>query len=247
MYKMNIRLLCEPEIVEIYENYMPKDFAKSEIKPLSRILELCKLDMYFCYGIYEEKEYNTERLIAYGFLVTSANRDAVLVDYFAVASDIRGRGYGSICFRMLCDKAKEKCLGTLILEVENPRFGVDEEERLLRRRRIAFYIRNGMTLTHLRIFLYDVEYLVMTSDATKLFETAKQIYGVYRVLLKPDKIATKLKMSYNICCIDFDLEHAIPEWEGEMSERTEQVLRQAVEENGVAYVCEKIMEKTQIM
>ena len=32
-----------------------------------------------------------------------------------------------------------------------------------------------------------------------------------------------------------------------MSEQTEQVLRQAVEENGVAYVCEKIMEKTQIM
>ena len=92
-----------------------------------------------------------------------------------------------------------------------------------------------------------VAILLMTSDATKLLETAEQIYGVYRVLLKPDKIATKLKMSYNIYCPDFDLEHAIPEWEGEMSERTEQVIRQAVEENGVAYVCEKIMEKTQIM
>ena len=247
MYKMNIRLLCEQEIIEIYEKYMPKDFAKNEIKPLSRILELCKLNVYFCYGVYEEKEHDKEKLVAYGFLVTSEDRDAVLVDYFAVASDIRGQGYGSICFGMLCDKAKEECLGTLMLEVENPGFGVNEEDCLLRRRRIAFYSRNGMTLTHLRIFLYDVEYLVMTSDATKLLETAEQIYGVYRVLLKPDKIATRLKMSYNICCIDFDLEHAIPEWEGEMSEQTEQVLRQAVEENGVAYVCEKIMEKTQIM
>lgn len=195
MYKMNMRLLNEDEITRIYETNMPCDFAKDEIKPLSRILELCKLDKYFCYGFYEKGESETETMIAYAFLVTSENRKAVLVDYFAVADDVRGLGYGSECFKMLLDKVKEKKLGTLFLEVENPDFGKDEEERLLRKRRIAFYIRNGMTLTNLRIFLYDVEYLLMTSFASEQADVKEQIYAVYKVLLKPDKIQSKLQIT----------------------------------------------------
>lgn len=195
MYKMNMRLLNDNEITKIYENYMPCDFAKDEIKPLSRILELCKLDKYFCYGFYEKGESETETMIAYVFLVTSENRKAVLVDYFAVVGDLRGMGYGSKCFEMLRDKVNEKKLGTLFLEVENPDFGVDEAERLLRKRRISFYIRNGMTLTNLRIFLYDVEYLLMTSDASEMTEAKEQIYNVYKVLLKPDKIQSKLEIT----------------------------------------------------
>ncbi len=230
MYKMNIRLLDENEITQIYEKYMPYDFAKGEIKPLSRILELCKLNKYFCYGIYETQSDESEMMVAYGFLVTSEKRDAVLLDYFAVASTIRGQGYGSMCFTMLLEKVKEEHLGTLILEVENPRFGKDEEDILIRRKRIAFYIRNGMTLTHLRIFLYDVEYLVMTSDATCLFDAARQIYDVYRVLLRPDKIQSKLKISTNIRCIAFDLDRTLLNPEGVISDKTKRVLEQAAKE-----------------
>ncbi|MBQ8188962.1 MAG: GNAT family N-acetyltransferase [Lachnospiraceae bacterium] len=192
---MNMRLLNENEITKIYKNYMPYDFAKNEIKPLSRILELCKLEKYFCYGFYEKQEQGSEKMIAYVFLVTSENRKAVLVDYFAVSDGIRGLGYGSKCFEMLQDKVKERNLGTLFLEVENPDFGMDEAEQLLRKRRIAFYIRNGMTLTNLRIFLYDVEYLLMTSDASEKADVKEQIYAVYKVLLKPDKIQSKLKIT----------------------------------------------------
>ena len=79
--------------------------------------------------------------------------------------------------------------------MENPDFGKDEEERLLRKRRIAFYIRNGMTLTNLRIFLYDVEYLLMTSFASEQADVKEQIYAVYKVLLKPDKIQSKLQIT----------------------------------------------------
>lgn len=187
---MNIRLLQEKEIRDIYEQKMPKDFAPGEIKPLSRILELCKLNKYFCYGIFEE-----EILLGYAFLVTSQKREAVLVDYYAIAREKRGKGYGSTCFAMLLSLAKKQQLGTLILEVEDPAYGIDEEDVELRKRRIGFYERNGMTLTNLRIFLYDVEYLVMTSDAEKYEETKDLIYGVYEVLLKPGKIHTKLKIT----------------------------------------------------
>lgn len=227
MYKMNIRLLDENEITQIYDTYMPHDFAKGEIKPLSRILELCKLSKYFCYGIYENSTSDTEELVAYGFLVTSETRDAVLLDYFAVSAPIRGMGYGSMCFAMLREKVKKERLGTLILEVENPRFGSDEAEKRLRRKRIAFYIRNGMTLTHLRIFLYDVEYLVMTSDASRLFDTASQIYDVYKVLLKPEKLQSKLKITTNIRCIVSDLDRTLLNEAGVLSAKTKAVIRQA--------------------
>lgn len=197
---MKIRLLNREEVTKIYREKMPDDFAAGEIKPLERILELSEREQYFCYGMFEETP-DQETMVGYGFLVPSGERDAVLLDYFAVTDGMRGRGYGSRCFAALKEEIAKKELGNLILEVENPRFGADGKERELRRRRIAFYIRNGMTLTHLRIFLYQVEYLVMISDKGQMKKAADQIYHVYQVLLKPDKIKTRLRISTNIRCV----------------------------------------------
>lgn len=197
---MIFRRLSEKEIAEIYHNRMPYDFAPGEIKPLSRIMELWKLKRYICYGMFLEDE-GKEVPAGYCFLVISNRKDAVLLDYFAVSDKERGKGYGTTCFSLLKKEIQKQGLGTLILEVENPRFGADVQDISIRRRRIGFYRRNGMSLTHLRIFLYDVEYLVMTAESREIFQSAEQIYHVYEVLLKPDKIKTKLKITSNIRCI----------------------------------------------
>lgn len=220
---MVLKLLGENEVVKIYEEKMPEDFAKGEIKPLARILELSRQGKYFCYGLYDG-----EIFAGYCFLVVSRERDAVLLDYFAVSEKLRGQGLGSMCLRLLKEEIRRQNFGTLILEVENPRFGKDEEEKLLRRRRIAFYIRNGMTLTPLRIFLYDVEYLVMTENKQEMFRTAGQIYHVYQVLLKPDKIHTKLKISTNIRCFAMDMDRTALNERGELSGRTKNVVSEAI-------------------
>lgn len=221
---MVLRVLEEREIVEIYEGRMQNDFAKGEIKPLSRILELVKRGMYFCYGLYDEEEF-----AGYCFLVVSEQRDAVLLDYFAVSEGIRGNGYGSKGLALLKEEIERRKLGTLILEVENPRFGKDEEEKALRRRRIGFYIRNGMSLTHLRIFLYDVEYLVMTEKNQEIFLSAEQIYHTYQVLLKPDKIDTKLKISTNIRCFAMDMDRTALGEGGKLSLRTQNAIEKALD------------------
>lgn len=231
---MLIRLLNEKEIVDIYHKKMPEDFAKGEIKPLERILKLRELGKYLCYGIFGHIN-GTENIISYCFLVTSEKKDAVLLDYFAVSGNIRGKGYGSRCFAMLKEEIRKKELGNLILEVENPRFGRDASDQKLRRRRIAFYIRNGMTLTHLRIFLYDVEYLVMTEDGGQLFRTAEQIYHTYQVLLKPDKLKSKLSISTNIRCIATDLDRTILNEKGKLSEHTAKAIK-ALMENGIILI-----------
>lgn len=212
---MLLRALGEQEIKKIYNGRMQEDFAKGEIKPLERILTLHGQSRYFCYGLYEK-----DRFAGYCFLVVSKERDAVLLDYFAVAKEQRGEGIGSRCLTLLKEEIRRQSFGTLILEVENPRFGKDEAEKKLRRRRISFYMRNGMTLTPLRIFLYDVEYLVMTEKKEEMFRAAEQIYHTYRVLLKPDKIHTKLKISTNIRCFATDLDRTALNERGELSERT---------------------------
>lgn len=221
---MVLGLLEESMIVEIYEGKMQEDFAKGEIKPLARILELCGQGKYFCYGLYDEEE-----LAGYCFLVVSEERDAVLLDYFAISKELRGKGYGSICLALLKEEIERQKFGTLILEVENPRFGKDEEEKALRRRRIGFYIRNGMTLTHLRIFLYDVEYLVMTEKKQEMFLAAEQIYHTYQVLLKPDKIDTKLRISTNIRCFAMDMDRTALGEDGKLSPRTKNAIAEAVD------------------
>lgn len=221
---MILKLLEEDKIVEIYEGRMQNDFAKGEIKPLDRILKLKRRGMYFCYGLYDEGEF-----AGYCFLVVSEKRDAVLLDYFAVSEKMRGKGCGSKGLALLKEEIKRRKFGTLILEVENPRFGKDEEEKALRRRRIGFYIRNGMSLTHLRIFLYDVEYLVMTEKSREIFLAAEQIYHVYQVLLKPDKIDTKLKISTNIRCFAMDMDRTALGEGGKLSLRTKNAIEKALD------------------
>ena len=221
---MVLELLEESMIREIYEGRMQEDFAKGEIKPLKRILELWGQGKYFCYGLYDEG-----KLAGYCFLVVSERKDAVLLDYFAVSKEMRGKGCGSVCLGLLKEEIERRKFGTLILEVENPRFGKDEGERELRRRRIGFYIRNGMNLTHLRIFLYDVEYLVMTAKKQEMFRTAEQIYHTYQVLLKPDKIDTKLRISTNIRCFAMDMDRTALNERGELSLRTRNAILQALE------------------
>lgn len=221
---MVLGLLEESMIVEIYEGKMQEDFAKGEIKPLARILELYEKGKYFCYGLYDEGEF-----AGYCFLVVSKERDAVLLDYFAISKELRGKGYGSICLTLLKEEIERQKFGTLILEVENPRFGKDEEEKALRRRRIGFYIRNGMTLTHLRIFLYDVEYLVMTEKKQEMFLAAEQIYHTYQVLLKPNKIDTKLRISTNIRCFAMDMDRTALGEGGKLSSRTKNAITEAVD------------------
>lgn len=220
---MVLELLEESMIVKIYEERMPKDFAKGEIKPLARILELRGQGKYFCYGLYDEGEF-----AGYCFLVVSKEQDAVLLDYFAISKELRGKGCGSICLSLLKAEIERRNFGTLILEVENPRFGKDEGERELRRRRIAFYIRNGMTLTYLRIFLYDVEYLVMTAKKQEMLRTAEQIYHTYQALLKPDKIHTKLRISTNIRCFATDMDRTLLNERGKLSLRTKNALSEAL-------------------
>ena len=93
---------------------------------------------------------------ALGFMVTAEYRDMVMLDYFAIRPDGRGRGTGKKAFALL----KESCEGErLFLEIERPT--PDAENLRERARRKAFYLQSGMQPSGIavRIFGTDMELL----------------------------------------------------------------------------------------
>ncbi len=75
-----------------------------------------------------------------GFTVTLKERDMVLIDYFAIAEDKRGLGFGSQALKLLQNLYRGK---RLFLEIESV---YEASENLGERiRRKNFYLRNNMT------------------------------------------------------------------------------------------------------
>lgn len=169
---MNVKRLNDEEIIEVYKKHMVVDFPVEELKPLEVIQKLLKKENYMCYGFYDNKE-----LLAYVFLVSL--KSYLLIDYYAVCSKYRDRGIGSEFLTAL----KEKCsdFKGIIVEVEKVEDAQDESEKIIRKRRISFYEKNGMRITSISSELFGVNYSIMCLcnieiDDSYIFEVLEKIY-----------------------------------------------------------------------
>lgn len=169
---MNLKKLSNEEVKNIYNTHMIKDFPSGELKPYESIANLIKRKIYICYGLYKNS-----KLLAYAFLVTS--KSYLLIDYYAVCAEHRNTGIGSEFLSIL----KEKCkiYSGIIVEVEKVQCALDEEERIIRKRRVDFYKRNGMRMTEVSSTLFNIEYSIMCLcneelDDSVIYEELKNIY-----------------------------------------------------------------------
>ncbi|RYG03710.1 MAG: hypothetical protein EOO02_07795 [Chitinophagaceae bacterium] len=80
--------------------------------------------------------------VAMGLLFNLKNSGFLLLDYFAVNAAGRGRGTGALMFDKIVALAKKENK-QLVLEVEDPDFGANREERI---RRISFYESKGAAI-----------------------------------------------------------------------------------------------------
>lgn len=149
-----LKELSREEMRRLYDERMQEDFPPAELKPWKRIEEMLSGGIYFAYGFCEE-----ERITAYAFFVVQGA--SVLLDYYAVSREARGRGIGSRFLRLLKEELRQKDICRMIVEVENPDFAKSEAEREERRRRIRFYEKNGLILTEFCSCLFGVEYRIM--------------------------------------------------------------------------------------
>ena len=106
-----------------------------------------------------------------GFAIMILHDDMVLLDYFAIAPDSRGQNIGSTALQLLFERYKNK---RFILEIENTDIECDNSEE--RRRRKAFYIKNGMSVMPFKLNLLGVEMEILTHNCNVTFEEYFSIY-----------------------------------------------------------------------
>ncbi len=144
-------------------------FPASEKKPFWLIQKKQREGFSEILGLINEEN----RLV--GEIITIAWQDLLLVDYFAIAEDVRGQGYGALALRLM----KERCKGKrLLLEIETP--DVSCENSLERVRRKRFYQSCGMESMEYHVGLFGVEMEIMTCQCQVSFAEYHEIFvGVY--------------------------------------------------------------------
>lgn len=163
-----IRLIAQSaeQARSIYDHEMQRDFPAAEIKPWE------VGEALFQKGCYEFlTAYDDARFVGYAW-VYAPKQGAVLLDYFAVLPPFRGTGMGSQILRALMARYE-----ILILESEHPDTAPDPE---IAQRRLAFYARNGMMNTGLRVLLFGVDFSILSS---KPIDARQEMDAIYRGLL----------------------------------------------------------------
>ena len=141
-----------------------KAFPLAERKPLSLIRSTHKKNKAEVWLIEEENEFK-------GFAITMNSHDLVMLDYFAVAEDARGKGYGSSCLKWLQEQYKDY---RFFLEIESVYVKAKNMEQRIGRK--AFYERNGMREVGIVAKVFGVELVSMGYDCALTFEEYKKLY-----------------------------------------------------------------------
>lgn len=154
---------------KIYNSLMVKDFPNDELKPFEMIKTFIIEDKSIALGYYEN-----DVLKGYATVLYAGN--SLLLDYFAIISDYRGRGYGTCFLSELKDYFKN--YDFLLIEAEN-------NESVTARKRIEFYKRCGCRDSLLRGRLYFVEYVFLyleLSDKHNSQMIKEEIVNLYSII-----------------------------------------------------------------
>lgn len=173
---MQLRQLIKEEIKKIYSEHMVIDFPKEELKPFDAIERLMGRKIYKCYGLYDNEE-----LLAYAFFNTS--NSYLLLDYFSVCKKYRSKGIGSKFFSLLKEECKDH--DGIIVEVEDLESANTQTEKIIRQRRIDFYMKNGMKMTNVLCELFNVNYSIMCISKTEFDDSiiCDEIKNIYKEMV----------------------------------------------------------------
>lgn len=149
--------------IKIYRLYRSA-FPRSEKKPFSMILSMCKKgksDAWYC----------EENGRFAGLVITINGADKILLDYLAVSAKMRGCGIGSEMLRAMRQIYEGK---GIFLEIE----AVDEkaENYEERKNRKKFYLSNGMTEMNVYVELFGVDMELLGYDCSLTVEEYRNFY-----------------------------------------------------------------------
>lgn len=153
-----------PKIEQLYEEAFPQE----EKKPFSMILGREKEKSVEVLAAISDEDNQTQFI---GEAITAKYEDIVLLDYFAMASECRGKGKGSKTLRALQKRYEKQ---RFFLEIE--RTGVPAPNAKDRERRKKFYLSNGMKQMDYYVEVRGVEMEVLTYNCEITYEEYRAVY-----------------------------------------------------------------------
>ena len=136
---MQLLPMNEQQIRCWYRTLLPECFAPNEIKPEADIARLLAEDRYEVWGLFEDGPADSDQMpIGFACIWKRKGIPLVLLDYLGVTAAARNGGYGAWMLTQLKKQGRP-----MVCESELPVDGDPDEENAIRRRRIAFYERNG--------------------------------------------------------------------------------------------------------
>ncbi|MGN1148151.1 MAG: GNAT family N-acetyltransferase [Lachnospiraceae bacterium] len=189
--KLLMKRLSEEEILFIYNGVAREHFPQEELKPVEIIKRLLAAGGYEGLGLFEE-----DKLVGYAFFVKIPQKDILLLDYYAVMAEYRNGGMGSLFLQRMKEAYRDEA--AILLETEEPSLAQNEAEADLRRRRNAFYVRNGAVKTRVKSRLYVVElgvlYLPLRRTMTDE-EVMEELDEIYRFMLREENYEKYAKVA----------------------------------------------------
>lgn len=169
---MELKLLNKEELHDLFVQEMVYDFPKAELKPLSAMYRLLDRGVYDALAVEKDGE-----KVGYALVWLAKERGGALLDYFGVLRGKRSRGLGTEILHLLAQR-----YGQILCEAEAP-VSDDPQENELRRRRIGFYLRNGLRQLNYDCALFGVHYnclyLGPETDDSKVEAIHHAIYREY--------------------------------------------------------------------
>ena len=170
---MELKLMNREELTALYQNEMTADFPKAELKPLSAMLRLLDMGRYDPLLITEGGQ-----SLGYALLWLPEGREGALLEYLGVLRGKRNGGLGTRILALLGTR-----YGQLFGEAEAPDPEAPPEENNLRRRRIAFYERNGFRVLDYQCALFGVRFHCLyrgpEADDRKVEALHRSVYAGY--------------------------------------------------------------------
>ena len=187
---MKLKELSTEQRQNVYNNYVVNDFHKSEVKPLKLIESLIDKGHYKCYGFYEY-----EQLLGYAYFVKT--EENIFMDYLAVIPKYRCKGIGSKFISIIKEEFSEK-FATLLAEVENPKYSLDEVDRFNRERRILFYLKNGFKTSDIETCVLEDQYSIIKLELCKELENEEikeEVRDIYKTMFGEEFFKKNISVS----------------------------------------------------
>ena len=171
---------------QLYDLY-DKAFPEQEKKPLQVMENLVADGKMEMLAMVDEDEF-----VGLAINLIDAEQDRALLDYYAIVPEKRNYGYGSRGLEALLKKFKNH---KYIFEIETQDEKAENAEE--RKKRKAFYLRNGLQETGLFVNVYDTDFEILTPDGELTFweyvDFLREVmYEEYVQILRPTLIAMKI-------------------------------------------------------